>query len=75
VSYRRDDERPPPTRPAGPGLVTRVDGVREIDPEIMGIAQQDIPVWDTLRMRDNRAEYLRSMRNHFADEILGSDDL
>jgi hypothetical protein len=75
MSYRREDEQPPPPRSLGPGLVTRLDGVTEIDPEIMGIAQQDIPVWDTLRMRDNRAEYLRSMRTHFADEILGSDDL
>ena len=75
MSYRREDEQPPAPRPRGPGLVTRLDGVTEIDPELMGIEQQDIPVWDTLRIRDSRAEYLRTMRTHFADETLGSDDL
>ncbi len=73
--YRRDDEQPPPPEPLAPGLVTRLDGVTEIDPDLMGIAQQDIPVWDTLRMRDNRAEYLRSMRLHFADDVQPGEGL
>ena len=47
----------------------------EIDPELMGIAQHDMPVWDTLRIRENRAEYLRSMRLHFSDDVQPGEGL
>jgi hypothetical protein len=73
--FRQSSEAPPPARSVAPGLVTRVEGVTEVDPELMGVAQQEMPVWDTLRIAEARAEYLRWMRPHFADEIVRADGL
>jgi hypothetical protein len=70
--FRQDDQRPPDARPITDGVVMRVEDVYEVDPKLMGthFKQQQMPVWDTERIVDNRCEHLNWMHFHFADEVL-----
>ena len=46
--------------------------VYEVDPDLMGqqFDQQNMPVWDTLRIIESRNDHLNWMHTHFADETL-----
>jgi hypothetical protein len=70
--FRQDEQRPPDERPITDGVVMRLDDVYEVDPKLMGahFKQQQMPVWDTERIVDNRWEHLNWMHLHFADEVL-----
>jgi hypothetical protein len=57
-------------------VVMRFDHVYEIDPELMQrITQDDMPAWDTHRIVAHRWDHLDWMHDHWADAVLGVDDL
>jgi hypothetical protein len=66
---QHNDGRP---QPVSPGVVTRLEGIYEVDPALMGqhFAQQDMPIWDTRRIVDSRSDHLDWMHRHFALETL-----
>jgi hypothetical protein len=73
--FRLQAERPPDPRPVAEGVVMRLDGVYEIDPDRMQvITQQSMPVSDTLRIVDSRWEHLGWMHDHWADNVLSAED-
>ena len=74
--FRQGDQRPPDARPITDGVVMRLEDVYEVDPQLMGthFKQQQMPVWDTERIVDNRWEHLNWMHFHFADEVLVADE-
>jgi hypothetical protein len=54
----------------------RIDGIYEADPELMQVfSQQDLPLWDSLRIVASRADHLTWMHSHFADAVLSGDAL
>ena len=55
----------------------RFDHVYEVDPELMSehIQQQDVPVWDTLRIVESRPEQVAWMHDHFADSVVSGEEL
>ena len=69
--YKQEYVRPAATR-VSDGVVIRMEHVYEVDPALMGkhFDQQNMPVWDTLRIVDSRWEHLDWMHDHFADEVL-----
>ena len=69
--YKQEYVRPEATR-VSDGVVIRLDHVYEVDPGLMGhhFKQQDMPLWDTLRIVESRNEHLSWMHEHFADETL-----
>jgi hypothetical protein len=71
-SFRQSDQQPPAQRPVADGVVMRLEHVYEVDPDLMGahFKQQQMPVWDTERIVENRWEHLNWMHFHFADEVL-----
>jgi hypothetical protein len=70
--FKRGEQEPPPPRPVTDGVVTRMDGILEVDPELMGtyFHQQPMPVWDSERLVSSRTDHLDWMHRHFADETL-----
>jgi hypothetical protein len=69
--WRLGDQRPPEPRPIRDGVVMRIDHVYEVDPELMQtFPQQNMPVWDTKRIIDNRGDHLAWIHDHFADEVI-----
>ena len=68
--YKQEYVRPDATR-VSDGVVVRLKHY-EVDPELRGqqFAQQNMPVWDTLRIVESRNEHLNWMHEHFADETL-----
>ena len=69
--YKQEYVRPEATR-VSDGVVIRMAHVYEVDPELMGkhFNQQNMPLWDTLRIVESRNEHLKWMHEHFADETL-----
>ena len=69
--YKQEYVRPAATR-VSDGVVIRLQHVYEVDPDRMGthFSQQNMPMWDTLRIVESRNEHLRWMHEHFADETL-----
>ena len=69
--YKQEYVRPEATR-VSDGVVVRMTHVYEVDPELMGqqFNQQNMPVWDTLRIIEGRNDHLNWMHDHFADETL-----
>jgi hypothetical protein len=62
-----DDRRLPEARPVRPGVVTRIDGVYEVDPELMrSYPQQAMSIEETLRIVAARHGLLEWMHGHFA---------
>lgn len=69
-------QRPPEPKPVAPGVVERLEHVLEVDPARMQvIQQQDIPVWDTLRIVQSRLDHLQWMHDHWADTVVSGEDL
>lgn len=69
--WRLGDQRPPEPRPIRDGVVMRVDHVYEVDPALMQtFPQQNMPVWDTKRIVDNRWDHLAWIHDHFADDVI-----
>jgi hypothetical protein len=69
-------QRPPKPKAVKEGVVMRMDHVYEVDPAKMQVfKQQDMPVWDTLRIVKNRWEHLAWMHNHFADSVVSGEEL
>jgi hypothetical protein len=77
TGFRLSEQHAPPPRPVTDGIVTRLDGIYEVDPELMQahVNQQDMPLWDTRRIANNRLEYLAWMGEHLADEWVTSEDI
>jgi len=69
--YKQEYVRPEATR-VSDGVVIRMAHVYEVDPELMGkhFNQQNMPLWDTLRIVESRNEHLRWTHEHFADMTL-----
>jgi hypothetical protein len=70
--FRQDEQHPPEATRITDGVIQRLEHVYEVDPDLMGthFKQQQMPVWDTERIVDNRWEHLNWMHFHFADEVL-----
>ena len=69
-------QRPPKPKAVKEGVVMRMEHVYEVDPAKMQVfKQQDMPVWDTLRIVKNRWEHLAWMHNHFADSVVSGEEL
>jgi hypothetical protein len=69
--YKQQYVRPEATR-VSDGVVTRMEHVYEVDPDLMGkqFDQQNMPIWDTERIVESRNEHLHWMHDHFAKETL-----
>jgi hypothetical protein len=70
--YRPEEQRPPAPRLVTKGVVTRIEGILEVEPELMGahFDQQPMPLWDSERLLESRTDHLAWMHSHFADETL-----
>ena len=69
-------QRPPKPKRVKEGVVMRMDHVYEIDPARMQVfRQQEMPVWDTMRIVKNRWEHLAWMHDHFADSVISAEEL
>ena len=69
-------QRPPKPKAIKEGVVMRMEHIYEVDPAKMQVfKQQDMPVWDTLRIVKNRWEHLAWMHNHFADGMVSGEEL
>jgi len=75
--FRRDDQQPPGSQPVTDGVVMRVEGVYEVDPALMQqhVHQQDMPIWDTMRIVRSRHDHLLWMHDHFADDRLSGEQI
>ena len=70
-SYKKRDEKPPDPKPVKDGVITRVEHIYEVDPKLMELfPQQDIPLWDTVRIVSGRTDHLNWMHDHFADSVI-----
>jgi hypothetical protein len=69
-------QRPPEAKPVGPGVVQRLEHVYEVDPaKMQTFPQQEIPVWDTLRIVKGRWDHLDWMHRHWADSQVSGEEL
>jgi len=76
VGFRLSAQRPPEARRINDDVIMRFDHVYEVAPEKMQtFPQQDIPAWDTLRIVASRWDHLDWMHDHWADSVLGVDEL
>ena len=57
--YKQQYLRPEATR-VSDGVIMRLEHVYEVDPDLMGthFRQQNMPLWDTLRIVESRNEHL-----------------
>jgi hypothetical protein len=69
--YKQQYVRPEATR-ISDGVIMRIDHVYEVDPALMQdhFRQQNMPLWDTMRIVGSRNDHLNWMHEHFADESL-----
>jgi hypothetical protein len=57
-------------------VIMRFDHVYEVNPDKMQtFHQQDLPAWDTLRIVASRWDHLDWMHAHWADSVLGVEEL
>jgi hypothetical protein len=76
IFFRLGLQRPPDPRRINPDVVMRYDHVYEIDPAKMAdFPQQSMPAWDTMRIVAARWDHLAWMHDHWADRVLGVDEL
>jgi hypothetical protein len=76
VGFRLSAQRPPEARRVNDDVIMRFDHVYEVNPDKMQtFAQQDIPAWDTLRIVASRWDHLDWMHDHWADSVLGVEEL
>ncbi len=76
IGFRLKAQRPPDATAITDGVVQRFDHLYEIDPERMRLfPQQDMPVWDTMRIAAARWDHLSWMHDHFADTVIDGDEL
>jgi hypothetical protein len=79
MSYRRAEQRPPEMfRPASAQAGHRLDDhLFEVDPSLMTdhVPQQDMPVWDTIRIAHARVEHLEWMHRHWAALTISGAEL
>ncbi|MBA3307262.1 MAG: hypothetical protein H0T04_01100 [Chloroflexi bacterium] len=69
-------QRPPEARRINDDVIMRFDHVYEVAPGKMDLfPQQDIPAWDTLRIVASRWDHLAWMHDHWADSVLGVEEL
>lgn len=74
--FRLSAQTPPEARQITDDVIMRFDHVYEVDPGKMTIfRQQDLPAWDTNRIIESRWEHLAWMHQHFADRVIGMEDL
>lgn len=68
----------PEARRISDGVIMRLDGIYEVDPDLMEthFRQQNMPRWDTERIVGSRNDHLDWMHTHFAYETLvaGEED-
>ena len=76
IGFRLSAQRPPEARRINNDVIMRFDHVYEVAPEKMDLfPQQDMPAWDTLRIVASRWDHLDWMHDHWADSVLGVDEL
>ncbi len=76
LGFRLSAQGAPAARQITDSVIMRFDHVYEIDPDRMHVVDQDpIPAWDTQRIVANRWDYLDWMHDHWADGLLGADEL
>ncbi len=69
-------QRPPEARRINDDVIMRFDHVYEVAPGKMDLfPQQDIPAWDTLRIVASGWDHLAWMHDHWADSVLGVEEL
>jgi hypothetical protein len=74
--FRLQAQRPPEPQPVTDGVVMRLEHVYEVDPARMTVfEQQDVPLWDTLRIVASRWDHLAWMHDHFADRVISGEEL
>jgi hypothetical protein len=75
--YKQQYTRPEARR-VSDGVIMRLDGIYEVDPELMEthFQQQNMARWDTERIVESRNDHLDWMHSHFSYETLvaGEDD-
>jgi hypothetical protein len=69
--YKQQYTRPEARR-VSDGVIMRLDGIYEVDPELMEthFKQQKMARWDTERIVESRNDHLAWMHEHFAYETL-----
>jgi hypothetical protein len=76
LGFRLSAQGAPDARQITDSVIMRFDHVYEIDPDRMQVVDQDsIPAWDTERIVANRWDYLAWEHDHWADAVIGADDL
>ena len=76
IFFRLGLQRPPDPRRVNPDVVMRFDHVYEIDPAKMTeFPQQAMPAWDTMRIVAARWDHLAWMHDHWADRVIGVEEL
>jgi hypothetical protein len=76
VGFRLSAQRPPEAKRINDDVVMRFDHVYEVNPDKMQtFHQQDLPAWDTLRIVASRWDHLDWMHAHWADSVLGVEEL
>lgn len=70
--FRLSAQRPPKPERVTDVVVTRLEHVLEVDPDLMRkhVAQQDIPNWDMHRIVSARWEHIRDIHEQWADSIV-----
>jgi hypothetical protein len=59
--------KPHEARPVAPGVITGIDGIYEVDPQLMRFyRQQSMPVSETRHILASRHDFLEWMHGHFA---------
>jgi hypothetical protein len=76
VGFRLSAQKPPEAKRINDDVIMRFDHVYEVNPDKMNMfPQQDIPAWDTLRIVASRWDHLDWMHAHWADSVLGVEEL
>ena len=76
VGFTLKAQKPPEARRINDDVVMRFDHVYEVNPDKMQtFHQQEIPAWDTLRIVASRWDHLDWMHDHWADAVLGVEEL
>ena len=63
-------EKIPPARVINDQVAERLDGIYEVNPDLMRHTTiEDMPAWDSRRIVQCRAGYLAWVHGHFADSV------
>ncbi|HET6911151.1 MAG TPA: hypothetical protein VFH54_17615 [Mycobacteriales bacterium] len=78
MSYRHVDQHPPDRfRQVTDQAGHRLEQVYEVNPDLMRshVEQQLMPIWDTQRIVEARAEHLKWMHRHWAQVTVSGAEL